>query len=139
MTKRIRASAIIFIDNKLITVYRQKFEGCILKTYYTIPGGGVENGESIIDAVKREILEEIGITVEITDKYFYLEKEETDEYFYIANYVSGDIGTGTGPEFTSRNIEKYGTYEIRLVQKEDIKEINLLPQEAKEYILKNLI
>lgn len=138
MKKRIRASAIVFFDSKLITVYREKMVNGVLKKYYVIPGGGVEENEAIEEATKREILEEVGIDIELTDKYFYLEKEDAEEYFYIANYVSGIIGTGTGPEFTDRDIEKYGTYEIKLVEKDEIKNINLLPPEAKEYILTNL-
>jgi len=138
MKKRIRASAVIFTDNKLITVYREKMVNGVLKKYYVIPGGGVEENETIEECAKREILEEVGIDIEITNKYFYLEKEETEEYFYMANYVSGKIGTGTGPEFTNRDIEKYGTYEIKLIEKDELKNINLLPPEAKEYILSNI-
>ena len=138
MKKRIRAAAIIFIDNKLITIYREKNVDGELKKYYVIPGGKVEDGETIEYATKREILEEVGINIELTDKYFYLEKENSEEYFYISNYISGTIGTGTGPEFTDRDIQKYGTYEIKLVPKEEIKNINLLPPEVKEYILQNI-
>lgn len=138
MKKRIRASAIIFIDDKLITVYREKMIDGILKKYYVIPGGGVEENETIEEATKREVLEEIGIEIKLLDKYFHLQKEDSEEYFYIAKYKSGTIGTGTGPEFTERDVEKYGTYEIKLVPKEKIKEINLLPPEVKGYILQNL-
>lgn len=138
MENRIRSSAIIFVDNKLITVYREKIVNGKLKKYYVIPGGGVEKNETIEECAKREILEEVGIDIELTDKYFYLEKENAEEYFYIANYVSGKIGTGVGPEFTERDVEKYGTYEIRLIEKDEIKNINLLPAEAKEYILNNI-
>lgn len=138
MKKRIRASAIVFVDDKLITVYREKMVNGELKKYYVIPGGGVEGNETLEEATKREILEEVGIEIELTDKYFHLEKEEKEEYFYIANYVSGEIGTGTGPEFTNRDIEKYGTYEIKLVERKEIRNINLLPPEAKEYIVRNM-
>ena len=138
MKKRIRASAIIFVDNKLITVYREKMIDGNLKKYYVIPGGAVEENETVDVAAKREILEEVGIDIELTDKHFYLEKEEAEEYFYIANYISGPIGAGTGPEFTDRDVNKYGTYEIKLVPKQQIKEINLLPPEVKEYIIENM-
>lgn len=138
MKRRIRTAAIIFVDNKLITVYREKMVDGTLKKYYVIPGGGVEENETIEEAVKREILEEVGIEIELNNKYFYLEKEETEEYFYLANYVSGKIGTGRGPEFTDRDIQKYGTYEIKLVEKDEIKNINLLPPEVKEYILQGI-
>lgn len=138
MKKRIRASAIIFVDDKLITVYREKIVDGILKKYYVIPGGGVEENETIEEATKREVLEEIGIEIELSDNYFYLNKEESEEYFYIAKYKSGTIGTGTGPEFTDRDVEKYGTYEIKLVPKDEIENINLLPEEVKVYILQKM-
>lgn len=138
MKKRIRASAIIFVHDKLITVYREKMVDGILKKYYVIPGGGVEENETIEMATKREVLEEIGIEIELLNKYFHLQKEDREEYFYIAKYKSGTIGTGTGPEFTERDVDKYGTYEIKLVEKEKIKDINLLPPEVKGYILQNL-
>lgn len=138
MNKRIRAAAIIFINGKLITIYREKLINGILKKYYVIPGGGVEENETLEEATKREILEELGINIELTEKYFYFEKEDAEEYFYIANYIDGTIGTGTGPEFTNRDIEKYGTYEVKLVSKEEIKDINLLPPEVKNYILKSI-
>ena len=138
MKKRTRAAAIIFTDNKLITVYREKVVDGDLKKYYVIPGGGVENGESVKEAVKREILEEVGIEIKLTDKYFYFEKEDVEEYFYVANYVSGTIGTGTGPEFTDKDMEKYGSYEIKLVPENEVANINLLPPEVKAYILENM-
>lgn len=136
MEKRIRASAIIIYEGKLITIYREKMIDGKIKKYYVIPGGGVEEGETVLVATKREIMEELGIEIDISDEYFYLEKENANEYFYIADYVSGKIGSGTGPEFTNRDVEKYGTYEVKLVDMKDIKNINLLPPEVKDYILK---
>ena len=139
MKKRIRASAIIMYNEKLITIYREKMIDGRIKKYYVIPGGGVEESESILDAIKREILEEVGIEIDIMDEFFFLEKEDAKEYFYVANYVSGIIGTGTGPEFTNRNVKKYGTYKVKLIPKEEIYKINLLPPEVKEYIICNFI
>lgn len=138
MEKRTRAAGIIIHNSKLITIYREKIVNGKLKKYYVIPGGGVEKGETLLEATKREIMEEIGIEIEVTDRYFYLEKEDAKEYFYVAKYVSGKIGSGTGPEFTNRNVEKYGTYEVKLVDLCEVENINLMPPEVKEYILSQI-
>jgi 8-oxo-dGTP pyrophosphatase MutT (NUDIX family) len=36
--------------------------------YYKLPGGGIDKGESIIDAVKRECIEEIGCEIDIVEE-----------------------------------------------------------------------
>lgn len=135
---RIRASAIIRHDGKIILVKRQKGYDDKKVTYFVIPGGGVEEGEDITTATMREIDEEIGITVRLTDECFKLKTDEKEEYFFVADYESGEIGTGMGPEFTSRDYDKYGSYEIITVGKDEIDSLNLMPPEAKEYILKNI-
>ena len=93
-----------------------------------------KNGEDVKTATHREIEEEIGIKIKLSDECFHLENEEKNEYFFVADYESGEIGTGTGPEFTNSDYEKYGSYEIVLVSKDEIGELNLLPPEVKEYI-----
>ena len=62
-TKRVRARAIIFDGEKLVSMYRER-DGRI---FYTFPGGGIEANETLTDCVKREVLEEFGLTVEDED------------------------------------------------------------------------
>ena len=56
---RYRATAIILHDGKVLMA-RNETSPC----YYSI-GGGVHHGESAIDAVKREVLEETGVEMEV--------------------------------------------------------------------------
>lgn len=55
---------VVFLKDKVILLKRNHspFEG-----YWVLPGGLVEQGETVKEAVKREIYEEIGIKVEINE------------------------------------------------------------------------
>jgi len=39
-----------------------------LKNYYKLPGGGLEGGEEIVDALKRECKEELGCEIEVREE-----------------------------------------------------------------------
>ena len=58
--RRIGVRAIILEDDKIYLSYSKR------NNFYKLPGGGVNKGEAIIEALKRETLEEVGI--EILDK-----------------------------------------------------------------------
>ena len=55
--KRDSARSIIIINNKLAMIHSTKYD------YYKFPGGGIEKGETYIDAVIRETREEAGLIV----------------------------------------------------------------------------
>lgn len=107
--------------------------------YYVFAGGGVEDSDkSLEDAVKREILEEFGIEVEVKEKLYY-EKidDDVDEYLFFCVYKSGEFGTGNGPEFSGDpNYIDRGKYIPCIVSKEEIKKIRLIPEKFKEQLLK---
>lgn len=53
-------------------VLNEKNEVLLVKTYdlnWVFPGGQVEEGENVIDAVKREIMEEAGVDVEVGELF----------------------------------------------------------------------
>ncbi len=56
--KRIGVRAIIVEDGKIYLSYSKR------NNFYKLPGGGVNKGESIIEALKRETLEEVGIIID---------------------------------------------------------------------------
>lgn len=130
-----RASAIIPYQNGLVVIKRIKGKGAEKEEYYTIPGGGQEEGETIEEATIREIREELGIEIELTDKCYELESQGRKQYFFVAEYKSGKIGSGKGDEMTNIDYEKYGAYIPEIIKKEEISQIRLLPEEIKNKIL----
>ncbi|MBA2874249.1 NUDIX domain-containing protein [Thermaerobacillus caldiproteolyticus] len=58
---RVRACALIIENDAVLLVEFQDENGL----HYNLPAGGVERGESLIEAVKREALEEAGVEVEV--------------------------------------------------------------------------
>ena len=79
--------AIIIKENKIAMVYSRKYD------YYKFPGGGIQKGESAVEALIRETREEAGLII-IPDRireYGYLhriQKSDTDadECFIQDNY-----------------------------------------------------
>jgi len=134
MRKRVRA--IIFEGDNVILIKRMK-PGREL--YWVFPGGMVEEGENIKDALIRECKEELGIKIKVgellTKKIFDLYEEKFLEYFYFCEKTGGKLGTGNGPEFSEYKDKGWGTHEPVLIPKNKIKEINLLSEEVKNLLL----
>jgi 8-oxo-dGTP diphosphatase len=128
ITERVRA--IIIDQGKILLINRIKGNG----SYWVIPGGAVESGESHAQAIKRECLEELGVKIEAQKLFLQRlgdkpEIEGQREFFYLCNIVDGQIGTGQGPEFQVGTQYK-GEYRIKWVDLKNLPEINLKPEEV---------
>jgi 8-oxo-dGTP diphosphatase len=56
---RVRVGAIVMSDEGILLVQHRKAD----QTYWLLPGGGLEAGETIFACAKREVLEETGLSV----------------------------------------------------------------------------
>ena len=61
MEPRIRVSALLRWEDRILLCRHEK-PG---KEYWLLPGGGVNSGETLLDALHRELYEEVGIDEEI--------------------------------------------------------------------------
>ena len=60
-----RVRGILIQNGSIALMHRIKKINNEVLDYYVVPGGGVENGESLEEALKREMLEEVGIGIRI--------------------------------------------------------------------------
>ena len=139
---RIRVAGIVPINDGFAFMHRADvIKRKDFQNYYTFPGGGLEEGETLEGGTIREIKEEFGINVKIIRKLYEMNSEKFDqkEYFFLCEYIDGEFGTGTGPEFS--NDPKYkdsGKYIPEIVKREEVKNLLLLPQEIKDDFVKDI-
>lgn len=132
MKERVRA--IIVESDGIVLMKRTKKDA----VYYVFPGGGVEEGEDKISAMKREAHEELGVDVEVgslfTEQRFDRDEIPQTEFFFLCKKVGGTLGTGDGPEF--QNDGRYeGFHDVVVVPIEEISKINLLPVAVKDLLV----
>lgn len=131
--KRESARAIIIENGKLLTIFRRKINELGERTeYYVIPGGGIEGNETPEITVKRELNEELGITIEIIKDLGIVEKEKTIEHYFYAKRINGTPKIG-GEELDRMNEKNY--YEVRYVELEKLQN---LPFQGMELVNKAL-
>ena len=86
---RLRVSLIIVRDEKVLLIDRQR-NG---RSYYVIPGGGVESGESLAQAAIREAQEELSLDVALGPLLYARPWENGDfqqmEYAFLVNSYDG--------------------------------------------------
>lgn len=110
---RITARAIIKrTDGRYAVMYSYKYR------LYSLPGGGVEDGEDLLNALKREVLEETGCVCDRIDELGYVtENRGSLDYTQINYYYVVLTGsTGVNPCFTdaerdSRTEVQWHTFE----------------------------
>ena len=132
MEKRVSARAII-IENgdEVLTMFRRKKkDDGSFKEYYVIPGGGVEDNETLEETCIREIKEEFNVDVKILGYLGSEEKETTIGHFFHVEIVNG-VPTLGGEESNRNNPDNF--YEIRRLNLDKLDDVDIY---AKDFIIK---
>ena len=78
---RIRVAAIIVDEDHILMVRHQKGES----SYWMLPGGGVDYGETLPEALARELREELCVEIEVGDLRFVNDSVAPDGSRHIVN------------------------------------------------------
>ena len=119
----IRAGVILFTDHRLAAIERVRAG----RRYHTLPGGGVEPGETSAEAAVREAHEELGLIVKLHGLAAVVTFNHTTQHYYLATPLSGTFGTGSGLEMTSPPTPESGTYRAVWLPMPDLSHQNLRP------------
>jgi ADP-ribose pyrophosphatase YjhB (NUDIX family) len=93
------------------------------QTYWLLPGGGLDYGESIEACARREVLEETGLEIEVKKFLFLSEAIAPDQSRHIVNiYV---LGTALGG--TLRAPDEAAIEEVAFVPFADVKGLVMFP------------
>lgn len=100
---RVRVCGLCFMDDKILLI---KHINIGSKGYlWAPPGGGIEFGESAVECLKREMLEETGLEVQVKKMLFINEyiapPLHAIELFFETEVTGGRLKTGKDPELAS--------------------------------------
>jgi 8-oxo-dGTP diphosphatase len=125
-----RARAIIVQDNCIALIKRQRAGN----TYYVIPGGGMEPGETPERTAIRESREELGLHIEIERLLAEISFHGRKQYYFLAKATGGKFGTGEGPEMLGKYPAERGTYTPVWLPLKSIAHANLFPPAIAEIV-----
>lgn len=122
---RIRAGVVLWNDDALALIERVRHG----RTYYVLPGGGAEFGETVEDGAARECFEELGLRVRIGDlaASVYRQSENTWQYYFYAVAIDGTFGSGQGPEYGTVIADR-GTYRPVWILRSQLAQLDVRPR-----------
>lgn len=132
-----RVSALIKKDNQILVHHG------IEKDHYTLPGGRVQAGESSIDALRREIKEEMGFETEymrpvsLIENFFEMNNKNYHELLITHELKLKDIELYKQNKYDAIEEIKKGKLEFLWMDIEKLNEKTLLPKGLNTIITEN--
>lgn len=113
-------------EGKLLLVAHKKNNDI----YWLLPGGGVDFGESLTEALEREFLEELNVKIQVKDLLLISEtifpsgERQILNICFLCNYISGEYMLGIEQRL----------YDFGFFTEEEISNITILPPLNKELL-----
>lgn len=128
--------AIVIRDGALLVMHRNKFGD----QYYTLVGGGVDEGEDLVTALHRELREETGVEVANPRLVFVEEPEAGDsqQHIFLCDYVSGEPQLAADSEEAMLNQQGGNTYTPMWLPLDELGEATFLSPGLRERIIRSL-
>ncbi len=123
MKKRISSRGIILEDNCIVAMFRRKIkDDGNIKEYYVIPGGELEENETLEENVIRELKEEFSVDIKILGYLGVEEDEKNKTHFFHCKKTNGEYNLG-GPEKERNTKNNY--YEIIRLGLDKINDVDI--------------
>ncbi len=140
--KKRKARGICIKDGNLLVIKRLNLERDLDQEYFVLPGGKVEDDESIEDAVIREVFEETSMHVTLGELFkSFTEDTENDfeEHFYLCKYLSGDPALRADSEEAEEMKEGVHFYTPMWLPLSELKNVILYPEEIKMMLIEEFV
>lgn len=124
---RVRVAAVIPVDDRILLVSHTKNR----RSYFLLPGGGVEPFEAVGDALMREVLEETGLEVRLVRPLFVSDTIDPDRTRHLVNLTF--LAEATGGKLLDSPQDPSVTA-VRLVTLGELRSLDLRPPMARHII-----
>ncbi len=139
-TREIVAALIISKDNKILMGKKDPQAGGVYNDCWHIPGGGVEEHESFEEALRREVLDEVGINISHlpiallddtdTGTSLKVDKKSREQYICNMKFHTYKVMLLTDADETDIQVSD-DLVETKWIKKEDLHLLQLTPPSIK--------
>ena len=134
MQKQRVSALLVNSENAEILLIKRFKDG---RTYWVFPGGGVEPGELLEQAIIREVFEETMLRINNPEEMFSVVNRGRKEHFFLAkvSFFEPKLSSDS-PEYKVQN--SFNQYKFTWINFGDFSQLNIVPVEAK-FIVSSLV
>ncbi len=126
MQTRIRVAALILQGEKILLAQHEKGG----RRYWLLPGGGVEFGESVEEALHRELLEEAGLPIRVHDLLWVVDSIPDDHHRHVINLILNAEALSTELSPQPDNVLR----DVRWINVSDLSGLEIFPDTKAEIL-----